>query len=269
MWNELRKLSQQQKLDIRTPDDELKEQGIKVMDSSHYKDEDYTNVGNALIGTQGRFVGWHVTSNPEAVYKALQSGSDITQTREEGKYGDLGSGFYFSAAPQLWAGRATKKWDFLNDLDKEARTRLADVIRVNPNLAEYSYDSISKEKIKNTYLTKTEREYALRQLDDFVERGGGDAIVQLAGQPYNISFWKKEFLEPLGIEQKNIPQEVPVEVVGKFLDVTNYPGVKWEITDQLKGKGFDGAFVQSGFSNVPQVVVWNSDAIKRFGDFVR
>jgi len=201
--------------------------------------------------------GIHVTSDPSPVYDVLRKGSDISKGRAAGKVGDLGSsGLYFSQVPQLWTGRAYDKWNFLVSLSKKKRAELADKLMKE-----------LREERDARYISKFELEAALNYIDSYVEHDSPHAIVMLAGQPYNIAFWKQEWLKPLGIKQTKPPMEIPVEAEGLFADLTN-KSVSPELIAELKAQGYDGAYHRGDMINLPQSVVWNTKAIKRFGDLV-
>jgi len=200
--------------------------------------------------------GIHVTSDPSPVYRALERGLDISRTRARGKVGDLGSaGLYFSQAPQIWAGRAEGKCEFLKTLGELQRIEISRKLE-----KELRYQRHIR------YISEYELESALRDLGHFEEDGYPDWITRLAGQPYNIRFWEQEWLEPLGIRQKRPPVYVEVEAEGLFADLTDErvtPG----LIRRLKRTGYDGAFNRGSISYYPQSVVWNTDAIVRFGDW--
>jgi len=68
---------------------------------------------------------------------------------------------------------------------------------------------------------------------------------------------------------EGIPRiEVPVEVTGKFADITEYKGyIENELIDALKEKGYDGILDRGGRTDAPQVIVWNTKAVKRYGEW--
>lgn len=199
--------------------------------------------------------GIHVTSDPNPVYDVLMHKKDISGSRGEGKVGDLGSsGLYFSEYPQLWSNRAYKKWETFKDLPPEKQEALHGKLK----------DDIYKQR-NAKYITETEKDYALRSVDNFLNTGDIEHATALAGQPYNIPFWKQDYLSPLGIKQIAPPMELDVAAKGKFADLTGVQ-ITDELVSTLKKEGFDGAYVKSSFSSVPQSVVWNTNAIKKFGD---
>ena len=155
--------------------------------------------------------GIHVTGKPENFVKFLESGGDVSKGRNEGLVGDLGtSGLYYSNAPQLWTGRVPEKWETLYSISEENRNKLADALTEKV-----------KQQRETKYITEPERDVALRDIGYYRQDGKPTWIVNLATQPYNIAFWKDEYLKPLGIEQPKMPKEVPIHIEGKLADVTN------------------------------------------------
>ena len=216
-------------------------------------------IGNVATTEGGQLRSVHVTSDPSRLEQVLRVGGDISQTREPGLVGDLGtSGVYFSNAPQLWTGRATAKWNFLRELNQVQRTNLV--------------ESLGQEirRLRGTrYITESEEEVALRYIREFKERPdftGG--VVQIADQPYNVGFWKPEFLSRIGIKQAKPPVEVPIALRGRFADISAVPSNRrLEAVATLKEQGFDGVLVRGHMmGELPQGVVWNREAIEQFGE---
>ncbi len=203
-------------------------------------------------------IATHVTSNPDNVIKVLKSGANIGETRAEGLVGDLGtSGLYFSETPQLWVGRATAKYDFLNTLNPSQKNKLIDKI----------LSRIAEEK--NTgYIANFEYEIAVRDLG-YIKSGDYNisVLAQYAGQPYNIRFWEQSFLNDIGAKQAKPPIVVPIKLEGKFADVSAYRGNLSELMEKLKAERYDGAFLKGDIAREPQGVVWNNQAIKQFGEY--
>ena len=226
--------------------------GYKTIDTTKLPDD--TMLGHAGRIIDGELVGFHVTSDPEPLEKALKEGGDLTNTRVKGDTGDLGGGLYFSYAPQLWMARASGKWSFLKSLEGNQ----------NMLLAEHLLDEVSKQR-KEKYISQTEFEYAERIINQFAQTGQ-EAIVGLAGQPYNISFWKSDYLNKLGIKPGKQPIEIDVRARGKFAEVDASYLTPDQVT-MLRGKGFDGAFVRGGMATLPQTVIWNKNAITQFGGY--
>jgi hypothetical protein len=208
------------------------------------------SLGNAAEIDEDTIVAYHLTDDPEWIMKYLESGKSLLQGRES-DWGDLGPGLYASAVPDMWIGRSRGKWEFLKELSDEERSILADAIRRHSHLQEDS-----------RFLTDREKELAFRDLKQWEEGLISDgAIVSLAGQPYNIQFWKKEFLEPLGINHSPEPSVVKLELKGKFAELSRGLHNISELQELLRA-GFDGAYVKGGLSHAPQIVIWNKNAIQ-------
>ena len=210
--------------------------------------EDRSTFGNAAWQEGGELVGYHVTDDAAGLVAFLEGGGDVLSGRARDKFGDLGAGLYVSATPQLWTGRATGKWDFLENLDDAQRHSLADAIRATSQLRDTGY------------VNADERERALRDLARF-ESGEPSYIVYLAGQPYNIAFWKRDFLEPLGIPVGRGPEAVEVRFTGRFVELDGGL-VDYGLPDALRAAGYQGMFTRGGFSTIPQLVIWDTSAIR-------
>ena len=216
-------------------------------------------IGNVAVVEGGQLRSIHVTSDPSRLEEILRVGGDISQTRDPGLVGDLGiAGIYFSNAPQLWTGRATAKWNFLRELSQAQRTSLSE-----------SLEQEIRQLRRTRYITESEEEYGLRYIREFKERPdftGG--VVQIADQPFNVSFWKPDFLSRIGIEQARPPAEVPIVLRGRFADISGVPSARRaDAVAALKEQGFDGALVQGHMmGDTPQGVVWNRKAIEQFGE---
>jgi len=211
--------------------------------------------GNAGYVEDGELLTYHVTDDPERVIRALERGLPIAETRDVGKYGDIGPGLYVSATPQLWTGRARSKWDFLQDMSPSRRQRLADAIADDRAL-----------RPEERYVTSSEREYAHRILDEFVRDGKSwRMLVDLSGQPYNIRFWEPRFLKPLEISPGPQPQVIEVRLRGRFKELLGNHGIiAPELVERLQEAGVDGIFERGGMMSTPQLVVWNNSAVVRF-----
>ena len=235
-------------------------EGVKEINSGDIQDGEC--IDNVACADHRLLCASHVTDDPQIVIKALKEGRRRDTTRGEGLVGDLGTaGLYFSVVPQLWTGRAHSKWTFLNEIDKEHLQSLIE------NLT-----SKVETQRKENYITQGEKEIALRDIG-YVKSGElpPDQLVYLSGQPYNIEFWKPEYLKPLGIEQKHEPKIVDVCMEGKFADVTNFKsgnmGDLANLMEDLKSAKFDGALVKQGLFQTAQGVVWNNKAVKEFASY--
>jgi len=192
---------------------------------------------------------WHVTNNAQQVIKLIQNGMPIIEMGGEHKdAGELGPGLYMSAVPQLWMGRATKKWKFLEHLDPLQRQMLGDAL-----------GRIVLDQRQTGYITESEYTMANRDIGYFIAQDSAGHVIQLAGQPYNISFWKPEFLEPLGIKPGCAPEIVEFLVRGTFAGFDDTPRQQ-EIGDMVR-EGLDGCYLRGGLVAIAQLVVWVNGAI--------
>ncbi len=190
-------------------------------------------------------LGWHVTDNADRLVELLRTRPDLMKFGNE--HDELGPGLYISGAPQLWMGRAVGKWDFLDKLEDTQRQTLSDAL-----------GKIVLNQRQTGYISEPEYETANKDLGRFVQ-DPKTWIIYLADQPYNIPFWKKTFLDPLGVEQSRPPEVVEVTLRGKFAGFENMPGAAR--LEMARAQGLQGAFLESGFSTTAQMVVWDSGAI--------
>lgn len=199
-------------------------------------------------------VAYHVTDDPSAIERTLLSGRRLVASHR-GVWQDLGPGLYVSGAPDYWMSRGRSKWQFMDRLTSPQRLDLAHAILSHPHMSERGYISAS------------ERENAERIVYEFLDHGNNAALVLLSDQPYNVRFWKLEFLEPLGIEPSRQPQAVEVHLRGRFAEVTTRFGA--DTRRRLERVGVDGAFLKGGWGSDPQMVVWTNRAVIRFGNVER
>lgn len=212
----------------------------------------------AYVGEDGTLSCVHVTDDPAPVLHALARGDDLAETYErqrKGRIAELGPGLYCSNAPELWMGRAHRKWDFAYRLTPEERQRVAEAVL---NHAHMTWPD---------YLTRGEKETMHRYMEDFVKTGHVELLIMASEQPYNIPVWKPDFLRPLGIEPGPQPQSVPVEVEGPFVEVSGM--VSRDAAKALREAGFTGACDPGGMMSYPQCVIWKTEAVKRFGSYRR
>jgi hypothetical protein len=192
---------------------------------------------------------WHVTNDARRIMEMVEAGMPLVEMGGEYKeQRELGPGLYMSAVPQLWMGRATKKWEFLEHLDHQQREVLA-----------LALGKVVLEQRQTGYITESEYKMANRDLEVFVEDGNNFGAIQVAGQPYNIAFWRPSFLTPLGIKPGPTPETVEFLVKGIFAVFDNQPR-----TSEIKGlliDEFDGCCLRGGLMTVAQMVVWRNEAI--------
>lgn len=228
---------------------------VRVVDSRDPKWQDQ-NLGNAGYVTGDIIEAVHVTDDPKPVLNTLKKNLPIVGGRREGTYGELGRGLYASGVPQYWMGRSTGKYEFLKRLTPEELEKLLVAIENHPNMTEPNY------------LAQFEKDRLIRDVGYVREKKlSPDILVQFADQPFNIRFWEPEFLKNLGIKPSKQPQEVPVILQGKFVELSR--SITEEQAEELRKQGFDGAFLRGGMTTSPQIVVWNNEAITKFGDWMR
>jgi hypothetical protein len=201
-------------------------------------------------------VGWHITSDPAKVEGMLRRGASVMKAYgARGAHAEYGPGLYISAAPQLWTSRATGKWDFIKRLTAEQLEAVSEALQ-----AEVVHQR------ETGYISQGEYEVAIRRLTQ--EREYPQWWVDLAGQPYNISWWRDAWLESHGLRglQQRPPSVVEVWLAGRYARMSHgYADRK--VLNQLRRAGFQGAFHPGGMIGDPQLVVWDQDAILRFGDW--
>lgn len=247
-------------------------------------------IGHAGIIKNGRLTAWHVTENPDVVTSQLKAGTRPDQARQGG---DLGGGLYFSIIPQIWRGRGRQGvYEAIKNLPAEKRQAFVDTMRAE-----------NQHTFSPGYLTESERTNVEYHLQQFVQRGGEEMIAGVAGQPYNMD--PERALKAIG-EGFHEPATVDVEVQGQFLDwgalsseqVTSleaaahqwlteegYYDERGKITSQglavirqfgnerdltneyLRSLGYDGAIRPGHMMEIGQGVVWNLNAIRKFGDW--
>jgi hypothetical protein len=217
---------------------------------------------------------WHVTDDPENMLRILREGGDLQDMRP---WGDLCGGLYVSAAPQLWRNRSRRKWEFVSELDAEKRNTLADLVLGD-----------LKEKRATGYITRSEFEVAERDVRMWLETGHVPILLLVTNQPYNVDIVR--LARENGIADPFNPFEVEVVFAGRFIDVADgffgdqdvraaaakaFDIPIQDIFDEhvcrllREAWGYDGAFTRASMVRVPQLVIWNTDAILKFGNLER
>jgi hypothetical protein len=205
---------------------------------------DWHDFGGAAFIEDGFLIGYHVTDDPQGLIDKLRRGFDVAS--HGSPWEDLGKGLYISAVPDYWAGRASKKWAFLDRLTRPQLERLAKAL-------------LKSQAFEENYTTKSEQEHAAGLIELTLSgKYNPSVLIMLADQPYNVSFWKPSFLEPLGIEPGHQPKTVEVKSVGLFARLGKIPSP--DEAAELQ-KEFDGVFTPSGFSTSAQTVIFNRKAI--------
>ena len=206
--------------------------------------------GAGPIDDQGVLTSWHVTDHPHQVlYQLRRHGRIVAGYGPRGQSAELGPGLYFSDAPQLWVGRARNKWDFLTALSDAQLQRLCHRLRQQ-----------IMEQRQTRYITESERDSALRTLDNVEHDRYFAPLVRLADQPYNIRFWQPQYLAALHIPAGSQPQVIEAQLVGTFADLTgSHPDPK--LLRALRHAGVAGAFIRHGMAEVGQMVLWEPRAV--------
>jgi hypothetical protein len=224
----------------------------KVTDTSN-PEHDNQNLGSAAWTQDGHLNAIHVTNNHAGALKALQAG-DVTSHNKDA-HEDLGAGLYASAVPHYWRGRATNRWDFLPKLKTEQVHRLAD----------HAIGQL-QQAVKSGYNSESEANPRIRELHDLKAGKLPPAALQwVADQPYNIDLANPLLLKEHGIDPGQQPEEVHVKAQGKFAELNRQ--ISHDERKQLEGLGFHGAYITGGMHGSPQVVIWDHNAIKKFGNY--
>jgi len=229
---------------------------MDVVDTNNLTGDEQYMLRNAAALRGRNIVGWHVTDNSRRMRQVVKkSGSIMKAYGSRGGTAELGPGLYMSAVPQVWVGRSTDKWSFLKELSKSDVKKLA--------------TSVEKDidRMKDAgHISGSEAEYAYRDIG-YVKSGQADAdvLVRFAGMPYSVAFWKSDYLQRLGLQRGNKgPMVVEIRVQGKYAKIDRGHATHGALRTLRRG-GFDGAFMSGGWSNEPQLVVWNTKAIKWVG----
>jgi hypothetical protein len=214
--------------------------------------EDGYEIGGIGIVYNGALETFHVTDKPQSILRAVKRRTNVVAAYgPKGAHAELGPGLYLSGVPQFWMGRASGKWSFLDTLSASKTGQLVDALaeRVDEDRA-------------NGRLTRNEVSRADRTLDG-VRSGsyGASALLELAGQPYGIAFWRPSFLQPLGIEPGAPPSIVEVNVVGRFAELNrSMPSAK--LLRAMRKSGLQGAFTRMSMGSNAELVLWDSRAVR-------
>jgi len=229
----------------------------EIIDSSTLTENDQRIFGNSAIVGDGVLVGYHVGDDLNKVYNVIKSNKKLTATYGKGRSrsAELGPGLYVSALPSHWMNRSTDKWSFLERLTPEQRIKLADKIKNDPVLVGKQYkDYLYK------HVSDYEKERAYRDIDNWLKHGFQGMIVGLAGQPYNIKFWDKSYLAPLGIDATPKKPLLKVTFTGKFVNLAKHIGDFSYIAKMIRF-GLDGGFVSGGIVSNPELCIWRKECI--------
>lgn len=193
----------------------------------------------------------HVTDDPAAVLRAIrQKRNLIAAYGLKGKNAELGPGLYFSGVPDFWIGRSREKYSFLENLTRAQMQELT-----------HKLDRDVSDMVWNRYITMSEADDARDVVFGVMDgERKPSALVMLAGQPYNIAFWKDSFLSPLGIRSSTEPGLVTVGVRGLFARVCcDYlPAAEYRA---LRRMGAVGVYKTPTMTVNPELVLWDVKAI--------
>lgn len=229
-----------------------------VVDAATAKEGDRTFGNAAAVIGNGLLMGYHLTDNPEQTIATIYGKKKLTATYRKGmgKYSELGPGLYVSAAPQLWIGRSTGKYDFLKNLTDPQRIQLAKAILKHPNLVGQKFPDGQVYR----YVSRSEEQNARRWVSEWLRFRHNPTLTLVADQPYNIKFWSPEFLKPLGIQPAAPPKLLRVEFTGKFINLGNHVG-NWPIIADAIRQGLDGGFNPGGMG-YPELCIWRKEVIR-------
>lgn len=244
-----------------TISERLENQEYKVINTNELTSEDQYKFGNAAVVEQGHIVAYHVSDDPDKLIQMINSGKQLTATYRKGvgKHAELGPGLYVSGIPNFWLNRSRSKWDFLDNLTDQQRESLADKLKNDKVLTGVKLDNGKIYK----YITDNERNYAIRDINSWLQNKHNPILVMLAGQPFNIAFWKDEYLKTLGIDPSPTPKIVKFKLEGKFADLNNNV-LNWPVISDAIRKGLDGGFSKGGWSNNAELAIWKRTAIKNY-----
>lgn len=203
-------------------------------------------------GRDGQLTTYHVTDNPKKILGVIRAKARLMAAYGRHGASELGAGLYVSGSPDFWLSRARAKWSFLKNLSEAQEKKLIRGLRAE----------VEKQR-RQRWITATEAEYAERDLN-LVEQGvyKPEVLVgQLANQPYNIAFWKPEFLEPLGISSGTKPVILQIRMQGPVAELRR-AHVDPRLLRDLRKLGLVGAFTRAGAATAPEMVVWDVRAIR-------
>lgn len=210
--------------------------------------EDLRGIGHADADT---LVSWHATDDPDRLVRFIRRRRDLVQSfGPKGAHAELGPGLYLGN-PAVWQVRGRNKWAFLDTLTGEQMRRLAEQLAAEVDRA---YD--------RGHISRTEHTQALYRIQNVVEGAYGPEVLVsvLANQPFNIQFWRDEFLAPIGIRSSPTPAIVEVRVRGRFAELSgSHPPSR--LLRLLRRAGVQGVFTRANMSTNPELVVWDRRAI--------
>lgn len=209
------------------------------------------DIGSIAHADGDDLVSFHVTDGPQRLIRFLRRRGDVRAAfGPRGRSAELGPGLYVGN-PRFWTGRSTDKWAFLTRITSAERERLIRALQAR----------VDAERTRG-YITENEHERAVRTLDraarGLIDFGG--VVGLLANQPYNVAFWRPEFLQTLGIAAGGKPGVVEVRFRGRFAELAgSHPPAT--VLRLLRRAGLQGAFTRAGMTTNPELVIWDPRAV--------
>ena len=225
----------------------------RIVDTRGAQERDFGNA--AAVDEGGEVVAWHVTDEPDSIIALLKREINFVKAHGQGGHGaELGPGLYVSAVPAFWSARSRSKWDFLYGIDEESVEALGQAL-----LRELSVMQQMR------YITDWEEARASSLVERAISAGSPNLLTQLAGQPYNISFWTKEWLaEKAGLEvEQRPPVAVKVRLSGAYAELKR-SRPPFNTLRALRRADIAGVFMPGGFVETPQLAVFHG----RFARFL-
>lgn len=199
----------------------------------------------------GVLTSYHVTDTPEKVFAFLRRrGNLVAAYGPRGEHAELGPGLYLSGVPEYWVSRSRGKWSFLGKLSLEKGAALC--AQLSQDLARLR---------ERGYVSRNEHDHGQDVIAQVLAgKQEPEILTTVAGQPYNISFWKPEYLRPLGIDPAPKPRALKVGIRGVLAELQSTlhdPA----LFRRLRHLGVDGVYVRSSFASNPELCLWSSRAI--------
>jgi hypothetical protein len=207
--------------------------------------------GAGYIDDQGVLTTWHITDHPDQVLRLLhRHGRIVAAYGPRGQHAELGPGLYFSDRPRMWISRARSKWDFLAPLTDAQLATLCQAL-----------DRRITKEVYDGYITPSEGVQAQRTIAQaWNNPAARNVLVILCDQPFNVHFWKADFLRPLGLQPSPTPTMIEAQLVGVFAELTRaWPDPK--LLRALRRDGVAGAFIPMGMGSDGQLVLWEPRAV--------
>lgn len=212
--------------------------------------EQLADFGRAACEEDGKIVAWHVTDDAPKVMAMLKKKANFLKAYG-GHRSELGPGFYVSCVPEFWVGRSTKKWAFVAALSPEQRTSILEAL---------SSEIVSRRQ--RGRITDSEARTALRWAEGAAQAGSLEGVIQLAGQPFSIPWFREDWLRPFGI-RAYVPEAVKVQLLGRYAELAaSY--VAPEILRRLR-RLVDGVFTRASMATNAELCVFHGSSMRLLG----